>query len=325
MAEEQTLAQVDAEKTRSAEESIGDFLFGPDEPEEEEYEPGPNIVPEGDEPEDEEVEAAEEKDEVEGTEGTVVEVEYDGKLYEVPEELKDALLRQSDYTTKTQEVANQRKEVEVALGQLMQQREAFEFAESIREDVLKAEQLEAQANQYHQYLRDNIDTLSPTDIEKLRMAIEDARQQRDQIGHGVQSKQQEFQQAQQQSMQELLNRGTEVLRGKIPGWGEEHQKQVREYATSLGFSEQELASVIDPRQVEVLYKAAQYDALQANKPAAVKKVQKAPTIKQRARDPETGQFVKQQAKLHKALKSRSLSDNEKAKLIGGDLMDRFMK
>ena len=323
MAEEQSLAQVDAEKTQSAEEGIADFLFGKEEPEEEfDYEPGPNVTPEGDEP-DEEVETS--KEDVEGAEGAVVEVEYDGKLYEVPEELKDALLRQSDYTTKTQEVANRRKEVEVALGQLVQQREAFEFAEAIREDVLRAEQLEATANQYHEYLRNNIDSLSPTDIEKLRMAIEDSRRQRDEIGQGVTKKQQEFQQAQQQSLQELLNKGTEVLRGKIPGWGQEHQQQVREYATNLGCSEQEIASVIDPRQVEVLYKAAQYDALQANKPAAVKKVQKAPTIKARARDPETGQFVKQQAKLQKALKSNSLSDNEKAKLIGGDLMDRFMK
>ena len=323
MAEEQSLAQVDAEKTQSAEEGIADFLFGKEQPEEEfDYEPGPNVTPEGDEP-DEEVETS--KEDVEGAEGAVVEVEYDGKLYEVPEELKDALLRQSDYATKTQEVANRRKEVEVALGQLVQQREAFEFAEAIREDVLRAEQLEATANQYHEYLRHNVDSLSPTDIEKLRMAIEDSRRQRDEIGQGVTRKQQEFQQAQQQSLQELLNKGTEVLRGKIPGWGQEHQQQVREYATNLGFSEQEIASVIDPRQVEVLYKAAQYDALQANKPAAVKKVQKAPTIKARARDPETGQFVKQQAKLQKALKSNSLSDNEKAKLIGGDLMDRFMK
>ena len=323
MEQEQSLAQVDAQKTQTAEESIADFLFGEEAPEEE-YEPGPNVAVEGEE--FEEVEASEEEKEVpEGAEGAVVEIEYDGKLYEVPEELKDALLRQSDYTTKTQEVAQQRKEVEVITQQLQQQREAFEFAETLREDVLKAEQLDAQARQYHEYLRNNIDSLSATDIEKVRMAIEDARTERDKIANSVTSKQQEFQQAQQQSLQELLNKGNEVLKGKIPGWGAEQQKQVRDYAVGLGFSEGELASVIDPRQVEVLYKAAQYDALQANKPAAVKKVQKAPTIKPRARDPETGKFVKQQQQLQKALKSNSLSDNDKAKLIGNDIVDRFFK
>lgn len=316
---EETLAQVDAEATQSAEEGIADFLFGKDEPEEE-YEPGPNVNEEGAEVE----EAEEEADEIpEGTEGEFVEVEFDGKLYEVPNELKDALLRQSDYTSKTQEVASQRKEVEVIQGQLLQHRQAFEFAESIRDDVLKVEQLEATANQYHQYLRDNIDNLSSTDIEKLRMGIEDTRRERDDLGRALQYKQQEFQQAQQQSVQELLNKGTEVLRSKIPGWGGDQQRQVRDYALSLGWSEAEISTVTDPRQVEVLYKAAQYDALQANKPAAVKKVQNAPSIKSRARDPETGKFVKQQKTLRNALKSENLSAPEKASLIGDDIASRF--
>lgn len=316
---EETLAQVDAVATQSAEEDIADFLFGKDEPEEE-YEPGPNINEEGADSEEEE---AEEEVKEEAPEGEFVEVEFDGKLYEVPNELKDALLRQSDYTSKTQEVAHQRKEVEVIQGTLLQQRQAFEFAESIRDDVSNIEKLDATEKQYHQYLRDNIDNLSTTDIEKLRMGIEDARRERDDLGRALQYKQQEFQQAQQQSHQELLKKGTEVLRSKIPGWGGDQQRQVRDYALNLGWSEAEISTVTDPRQVEVLYKAAQYDALQANKPAAVKKVQSAPSIKSRARDPETGKFVKQKRELSKALKSGNLSAPEKASLIGDDIASRF--
>lgn len=312
---EETLAQIDEAKTANAEEGIADFLFGKDEPE---YEPEENVQVEGD---DEEVEEVEEKEEVEATEETV-EIEVDGEILEVPAKYKDYFLRQADYTKKTQEVAQQRQEVEVIHNQLLQQRQAFEFAESIRDDVFKAEQLDATANQYHQYLRDNIDTLSHTEIEKLRMAIEDARRERDEIGRNIHGKQQEFQQSQQQSIQELLNKGTEILRSKIPGWGEDQQRQVRDYALNLGFSEAEVNQVIDPRQVEVLYKAAQYDSLQRNKSAAVKKVQAAPTIK-RARDPDTGQFVKQKAKLNKALKSDKLSAPEKASLIGEDIASRF--
>lgn len=316
---EETLAQIDAEKTQSAEEGIADFLFGEEQPEEE-YEPGPNVVVEG-----EDEEPSDEKPSDEEPEVAFVEVEYDGKLYEVPEELKDALLRQSDYTTKTQEVATRRKEAEVLLGQLEQSRQQFEFAESIRDSVMKAEQLDQTVKQYQEYLRNNIDMLSSTDIEKLRMAIEETRQQRDEIGHGVTKQQQEFQQAQQQSIQELLKKGTEVLRAKIPGWSEDHQKQVRDYALNLGFSEAEVSSVMDPRQVEVLFKAAQYDALQANKPAAVKKVQTAPSIKPRARDPETGQFVKQKKQVTNALKSGKLTANEKASLIRDDIASRFFR
>lgn len=320
MAEQETLAQADAQKTQSAEEDIADFLFGPEQPEEEfEYEPSENAQVEGD---DEEVEASEEEtEEEEGPQ--FVEVEYDGKLYEVPTELKDALLRQSDYTTKTQDVAKQRKEVELQFSTLEQKMQEFQFAESIQGDVLKAQQLDQTANQYHEYLRNNIDNLSSTDIEKLRMAIEDSRRERDELVNSVQGKQQRFQQAQQQSYSELLNKGTEVLKSKIPGWGEEHQKQVRHYANDLGFTDAELNAVVDPREVEVLWKASQYDALQKGKTSAVKKVQEAPTIKARARD-DKGRFVaKQQKQLQSALKSKKVSDYEKAQLIGGDIASRM--
>ena len=47
-----------------------------------------------------------------------VAVEYDGQEYEVPEALKDALMRQKDYTTKTQTLADQRRQVEAQAAQL---------------------------------------------------------------------------------------------------------------------------------------------------------------------------------------------------------------
>lgn len=307
----ETLEQIDAAKSESAEDGIADFLFGA-EPDVE-YEAGQEPEVEGDdstEESEEPVEAA-----------AFVEVEFDGKLYEVPTELKDALLRQDDYTKKTQEVSVQRKEADILRGQMQSKYEEFQFAESIRSDVSRAEQLNATADQYHKYLRENIDTLSHTDIEKIRLAIEDARKERDEIGRSIHGKQQGFQQAQEQSRKELLNRGTEVLKAKIPQWGESHQKQVMEYGLGLGFSPQELNTLLDPREVEVLYKASEYDRLQQGKASAVKKVQKAPAITPRARDAQSGKF-KKQVNLQKALKS-NLPSNKKAGLIGDSIADKF--
>ncbi len=277
-------------------------------------------TPEGDD-EQPELESTEDES-ADDAEPEFVEIEYEGQLYEVPTSLKDALLRQSDYTTKTQEVAAQRKEVEVLHGQLQQQRQQFEFAESIQADVLKAQQLEQTANQYHEYLRSNIDNLSSTDIEKLRLAIEDSRRERDQIVQSVYGKTQEFQQAQEQSIMELLNKGTEVLRSKIPQWGESHQKQVRDYGLSLGFTEQELSHVLDPRQVEVLWKASQYDNLQKGKTAAVKVAQEAPTIKPKSRDPMP-KDVRQKLDLKNKLKSKNISTRDKQNLVAQDIGSRW--
>ena len=65
---------------------------------------------------EEEIETGDDREvepEVEGDEAPeFVDVEYDGQLYSVPPILKDALMRNSDYTQKTQDVASQRKDLE---------------------------------------------------------------------------------------------------------------------------------------------------------------------------------------------------------------------
>jgi broad specificity polyphosphatase/5'/3'-nucleotidase SurE len=270
----------------------------------------------------EEVEAKDDDEEQESEEPETVEMEIDGQLYEVPAQLKDHFLRQQDYTVKTQEVAEQRKAIEVQRGDVERVKAQYDFAQSVQPDMMKAEQLEQQAEQAHQYLRDNIDSLSSTDIEKIRLAIEDARNERTKIVDSLQTKTQEFQQAQEQSRKELLKKGTEVLRSKIPNWGESHARQVRDYAVANGFTEQEVMSVVDPRQVEVLWKASQYDTLQQGKTAAVKKVQDAPTIKAKSRNPMPKETQKA-LNLRKKLKNPNLSPKQKAKLMEQDFAERW--
>ncbi len=306
---------------------IGGMMLGDEAPQEEVVEEVTDTPVEGvseapDEAVEEQGEAeveVEASDEPEGPE--YVEIEIDGEVLEVDAKYKDYFLRQEDYTTKTQEIAEQRKTVEVQRGEMELRASQFEFAESIRPDVLKAQQLEASAQQYHQYLRDNIDTLSSVDIEKLRLAIEDSNRERDALVQSVQQKQSEFQQASEQSKEELRNKGTEILRQKIPGWGETQQKQVRDYALSSGFTEAEISTVLDPRQVETLWKAAQYDALKAGAAPAVKKVQQAPTIKTKARK-SMPKETQDKLNLRKKLKS-NISARDKRAIAAEDIGKRW--
>jgi hypothetical protein len=315
MAEEESV-----EPEQSAEEALEDSfnsLAG--------YQPDPKPVEEGaEETEDAEeqgVQEAAEADTEEESDQDLVEVTFNGELIEAPRYIADALLRQEDYTKKTQEVANQRREVEAVQAQAEITRRDFEFAAQIQPEILKAEQIQAQIDQTQTYLRENLESLSATDIERIRLAIDDARQQKDEIAQSLQNRQTEFQQAREQSLQELLNQGTEVLRQAIPDWGDTHQEQVRQFALDSGFTEQEISTVVDPRQALVLYKAAQYDALQAGKPAAVKKVQGAP-IKPKSRNPMPKE-VGDKLNLRKKLKSNNVSASDKAKLIGEDIASRM--
>ena len=306
-----------SESMQALEESIGAMALGeqPEEATEEEVQQeAQEEVEELEEEqaggEESEEEAEQESEETQESE-ELVEVEFNGQLFEAPKAIAEALMKNADYTQKTQEVAARRKEVEVITETLGATRKQFEFAQSVQPDLLKAQMLEQEANNFQQHLKDNIDALSSTDIEKIRMAMQDRREQRDEIVRSLQQKEAEFQQAQEQSREELLKKGTEVLRSKIPGWGEESQKQLREYALLSGFTEQEVAGLIDPRQVETLWKARQYDELQKGKAAAVKTVQSAPVIKAKPRkkmSKETGHRLN----LRKKLNNPRMSAKDKA-------------
>ena len=311
---------------QSLEDSVADFIHGkqPEEAQEEEYQPDPKPVQEGEEFDGEEVTEEEEPEEVEAKEDEldVVEIEVDGEILEVPAKYKDYFLRQQDYTKKTQDLAEQRKTTQLQLDELRVARERFEFAESIQEQVMEVQQQQQLAQQYQEYLKNNLEDLSSVEIERLRLAISESKDKAQEIQQGLQQKYGEFQQAQEQSRAELLKRGTEILSSKIPGWGEETQNQLREYALSHGYSEEEVSSLIDPRQVETLWKASQYDALKSGAAKTVKKVRQAPEIKPKTRNPMPDD-VKQKLNLRKKLKSQNLSQAEKASMIGEDIAGRF--
>lgn len=260
--------------------------------------------------EDEAVEADPEGDEA----PEFVEMEIDGQLYEIPVQLKDHVLRQQDYTQKTQEVAEQRKAVEVVHAEIQAKQAEYAFMAEVQPDLTKAEQLKAQVDQARDYLREKSAELDVATFQQYQFGIAEAEREIAEISNSISKKQTEFQQAREQSIQELLNKGTEVLRSKIPSWGDEHQKQVRDYALSSGFTEQEISSVVDPRQVEVLWKASQYDALQQSKAAVVKKVQNAPTIKPKSRNPMP-QETRDKLDYRKKIKSPNLSAKDKERLM----------
>jgi hypothetical protein len=60
--------------------------------------------------------------------------------------------------------------------------------------------------------------------------------------------------------------------------GDAVRKQIRDYAKSVGWSDQELGSVYDSRAVHTLYMAMKYQQLQKSKPELNKKLVAAPKM-----------------------------------------------
>lgn len=310
------------EEAEATGEPSEEGFFSPEENEElpagDDHEVEPEVEgAEADEVDPEELEAANDADA-----SDIVEVEWDGQLIEAPRAIADALMRQSDYTKKTQDVAAQRKEAEYLIEQTNNTKVQFEFAESIQPEMLEIQQLQAEVKQYEEYISANATQM---DAQQIALAQLEMKRRESAIAEkqdGLSTKYQEFQQAQQQSHQELLNKGTEVLRQHIPNWGETEQKQVRDYALASGFTEAEINHVTDPRQVLALWRASQYEALKAGSAPAVKQVKEAPAIKPKARNPMPDD-VRQKLDLRNKLKSKKTSARDKQRLVAEDLGARW--
>jgi hypothetical protein len=201
--------------------------------------------------------------------GEEVEVELD--------ELIKGYQQGTDYTKKSQALAEQRKAVEaerIHLEQVKQERQAY---------AQKLQALDSFLTQQNKGV--DLDVLKETDPIGYAVAVAEQSQREKQLAVVRQEQQriaQQQQAEQQASLQSHLRQESEKLVGLIPELatpqGDAIRKQIRDYAKSVGWSDQELSSVYDSRAVVSLYKAMKYEQLQKSKPEVTKKLQAAPKM-----------------------------------------------
>lgn len=308
-----------------AEAKVADMM-SPEEPAEEVQaaeEPQEEVVEEVEESTEEPTEEpTEESTEEPKPDDGLVEFEWEGQVLESTPEIRDALMRNKDYTEKTQEISLQRKQLEVDQGQVSLQRSQYEFAQSIWDEVQQVQVFAQQVDQHNEYLKTNIDSLSSTEVLKVQMARDEFQSNKDKLIQEIQTKQGNHQQAQEQAKAELLKQGTEVLAQKIPEWNKEVGSKVMQFAMANGEYSAEQLEYASPSDVFHLYRSMKYGELLDGKAAAVKKVQTAPKIKPASRNPMP-EDVKSKLNLRKKLKSSKLSSKEKARAIAEDIGERW--
>jgi hypothetical protein len=201
--------------------------------------------------------------------GEEVEVELD--------ELIKGYQQGTDYTKKSQALAEQRKAIEAERSHLeyvKQERQAY---------AQKLQALDSFLTQQHQGV--DLEVLKETDPIGYAVAVAEQSQREKQLAV-VRNEQQRIAQQQQSeqqaSLQNHLRQESEKLVSLIPELatpqGDAVRKQIRDYAKSVGWSDQELSSVYDSRAVMTLYKAMKYEQLQKSKPELNKKLQSAPKM-----------------------------------------------
>jgi hypothetical protein len=207
----------------------------------------------------------------------LADIDIEGKTYKLPAELKDKFLMQADYTRKTQELAEQRKAVEATLQQVNEVSQAEQLA------MVAVGVIDTQLADFNTIDWDAWEQSDPQSAHSAWRQYQQLKEQRQNaVIHYSQAQQHRTLMTQQETAR-LLEHGQRELATKIPGWGQEKATALQSHAIeAYGFTPADLATVADPRMVQVLHDAWQYR--QANKTQQVaSKVQAQQAIKPAAK------------------------------------------
>jgi hypothetical protein len=238
-----------------------------------------------DEPDDEAEEEEQSEDEV----PAILKLKVNGEEVEKPLDEIVALAQQGlDYTQKTQQVAEQRKELEAYAEQIKMQEQAFQEQMQLNnvliEDVAKITSLDQQLNQYANVNWQELSDSDFVEAQKHFFTYNQLQQQRSQLVSQFEAKKQQVVHQQTQLMSEKIAKGKEVLAKEIPGWSQETTQQLVSVGKEYGFSDAELNSIVDPRHVKVLHDAMQWRKLQQNSTVKKKVSSAKPVVKPGAKD-----------------------------------------
>lgn len=204
-------------------------------------------------------------------------VVIDGKESTVTlDELRNGYQRQQDYTRKTQELSEQRKQAETHLQKLEDEQNRYAQAVNQLTGQLQSQVAEDQKVDWPSLLEsDPIEYLKQKQkAEERQVALYQAQRQQ----QAAISQQQE---KQAQAYQTYLETQRNELLNKLPEWKDEtkagaEREELRKYMMKQGYSDQEINSVVDHRQVVMIRNAMQFEKLMAGKADAVKRVQNIP-------------------------------------------------
>ena len=234
----------------------------PEEVEETEEEESPDA-------DDESPEVEEEAEDEEVEESTVYTVKVNGQDVEVSEdELIKGYSRQSDYTQKTQELAEYRRQLDQGAQQLQAEIAQTQQARAQYADAV-ATAIESNYAHLQNFANVDWERLKTEDREEYLTKRDEYRQAEDQINQLKQKHAEAAQQHQQEEAQQhqrMLQEEHQKMVSILPQWAEPETqralaKSVTEFALSKGYTQEELSQLVDHRSILVLMQAKAYEDL----------------------------------------------------------------
>lgn len=203
------------------------------------------------------------------------EIEVAGRKLVLPksaaEEIRSGMMKNADYTQKTQAVAAERQALEAQRAEVERARET---QQQFVKDMAKVEALNDQLAAYEKVdwnaLRTQ-DLDSYLEHQEIRRNLET---QRNAAAEAVTQKQQQFALDEQQAIAKQVQDAEAYVQREIPGWSAERRDAIRNYAVEQGVKlDPAVAKVLvtNPALLKIFDKAEKFDRLaqkQAAKPPA---------------------------------------------------------
>ena len=186
-------------------------------------------------------------------------VEFEGQEYNIPPELKEMFYRHKDYTTKTQEMAEQRADLETDRQKFQQ---AIQLQAAHTEAYTQLGILDQQLAQYNELDWHTLAAQDPNATQQAQIQMGALREQRTQAQEKLQFLHAESQQKAQAQRASIVEQNHAKVERSVPNWSSDTEKAVFDYGIQSGLTESQLAGIdYDPVQIGILNKARLFDEL----------------------------------------------------------------
>ena len=176
------------------------------------------------------------------------EIDYEGKKYKLPKELKDAVLRQADYTQKTQAIAEERRALAARATEIGQQAEILQATATQRANLaLIDQQIEAFAStNWNAY--DTSDPQVAAWVSQQAMQWSQLRDAKANLEGTISKAEAELRATSERTTANAIAQADAMLSKEVEGWSPQLVSTLATYArTELGVTEQELRdSLVNP-------------------------------------------------------------------------------
>jgi hypothetical protein len=220
--------------------------------------------------------AAPEEEEVSEVSEELEDVEINGAAYKVPTTIKSQLMNQQDYTRKSQEVADMRRQVQ-AQAQSIQLQQKFQTETA--DDFKKLNALQARLDAFKALDWSNMDSHTYGLTKDARDTTKEEIAETQTL---LKQKAEQFQQAHKRVRAEQAQAAYEFIGKHVKGFTPDSdvEKGVARFVANYGVSTENFAdlAVHVPGIAVLAAKAKAYDELQTSKSAAVTKVKAAPPV-----------------------------------------------